>query len=122
VKAYDALTEGRFDGRSSLKTWLYRIVTRTAIDYRRSRTLREKPVDAASMAFVDGARTADAVVALGELEDLLGTLVDEQRSALVLQAMEGFTNREIGEILGCSEGAVEQRLIRARAELKARVG
>jgi RNA polymerase sigma-70 factor (ECF subfamily) len=52
---------------------------------------------------------------------LLATLPDEQRSALVLQAMEGFTNREIGEIVGCSEGAVEQRLVRARAELKARV-
>jgi DNA-directed RNA polymerase specialized sigma24 family protein len=35
--------------------------------------------------------------------------------------MEGFTNREIGEILECSEGAVEQRLMRARATLKAKV-
>jgi RNA polymerase sigma-70 factor (ECF subfamily) len=121
VKAYDALAEGRFDGRSSLKTWLYRIVTRTAIDQRRSRAVRERPVDTAPAGVVDGARAADAVVALGELEDLLGTLPDEQRSALVLQAMEGFTNREIAAILGSSEGAVEQRLVRARAELKARV-
>ena len=121
VKAYDALVAGRFDGRSSLKTWLYRIVTRTAIDYRRSRATREKFLDVSPDPAVDGPRAADAHVALRELEALLDELPDEQRGALVLQAMEGFTNREIGEILGCSEGAVEQRLVRARATLKAKV-
>jgi len=121
VKAYDALVAGRFDGRSSLKTWLYRIVTRTAIDHRRGRATREKLLDVSPDPTVDGPRAADAHVALRELEALLDELPDEQRGALVLQAMEGFTNREIGEILGCSEGAVEQRLVRARAALKAKV-
>jgi RNA polymerase sigma-70 factor (ECF subfamily) len=121
LKAYDALVAGRFDGRSSLKTWLYRIVTRTAIDYRRSRSARAKLLDVSLGGAIDGAGTADAHVALRELELLLDVLPDEQRSTLVLQAVEGFTNREIGEILGCSEGAVEQRLVRARAALKAKV-
>jgi RNA polymerase sigma-70 factor (ECF subfamily) len=121
VKAYDALLAGRFDGRASLKTWLYRIVTRTAIDHRRSRATRERLLDASPDASVDGPAAADALVALRELEGLLEGLPEEQRSTLVLQAMEGFTNREIGEILGCSEGAVEQRLVRARATLKTKV-
>jgi RNA polymerase sigma-70 factor (ECF subfamily) len=121
VKAYDALLAGRFDGRASLKTWLYRIVTRTAIDYRRSRATRERLLDVSSDASVDGPAAADALVALRELEGLLEELPEEQRSTLLLQAMEGFTNREIGEILGCSEGAVEQRLVRARATLKTKV-
>jgi RNA polymerase sigma-70 factor (ECF subfamily) len=121
VKAYDALVAGRFDGRSSLTTWLYRIVTRTAIDHRRHRAVREKLADAAGDRAVDGAGAADAHVALRELEELLVELPDEQRSALVLQALEGLTNREIGEVLGCSEGAVEQRLVRARVALKAKV-
>ncbi len=121
VKAFDALVAGRFDGRSSLKTWLYRIVTRTAIDQRRSRASRAKLRDTSPDATIDGLGAADAHVALRELEGLLDELPDEQRSALVLQAMEGFTNREIGEILGCSEGAVEQRLVRARAALKTKV-
>jgi RNA polymerase sigma-70 factor (ECF subfamily) len=121
LKAYDALVAGRFDGRSSLKTWLYRIVTRTAIDSRRSRAAREKLADVSLGGALDGGSAADAHVALRELEALLDDLPDEQRTTLVLQAMEGFTNREIGEILGCSEGAVEQRLVRARAALKAKV-
>jgi RNA polymerase sigma-70 factor (ECF subfamily) len=121
VKAYDALVFGRFDGRSSLKTWLYRIVTRTAIDLRRSRARRKRLSDALPEASIDGRVGADAHVALRELEELFEGLPEEQRSALVLQAFEGFTNREIGEILECSEGAVEQRLMRARATLKAKV-
>ncbi len=121
MKAFDALAAGRFDGRSSLRTWLYRIVTRTAIDQRRSRARREKLLDASPDGALDGLGAADAHVALRELEELLDELPDEQRSALVLQAMEGFTNREIGEILGSSEGAVEQRLVRARAALKKKV-
>lgn len=121
MKAYDALVAGRFDGRSALTTWLYRIVTRTAIDLRRTRATREKLADVSSGSAFDGPAAADAHIALRELEGLMEDLPDEQRSTLVLQAMEGFTNREIGEILGCSEGAVEQRLIRARAALKAKV-
>jgi RNA polymerase sigma-70 factor (ECF subfamily) len=121
VKAYDALVAGRFDGRSSLKTWLYRIVTRTAIDHRRSRAHRDKLAIAVPDGAFDGSQAADAHVALRELEELLDGLPDEQSSTLILQAMEGFTNREIGEILGCSEGAVEQRLVRGRAALRAKV-
>jgi RNA polymerase sigma-70 factor (ECF subfamily) len=121
VKAYDALVAGRFDGRSSLQTWLYRIVTRTAIDHGRSRKSREQLRDVGSERALDGSSAADAHVALRELEALLAELPDEQRGALVLQALEGFTNREIGEVLGCSEGAVEQRLVRARTALKAKV-
>jgi RNA polymerase sigma-70 factor (ECF subfamily) len=121
VKAYDSLVLDRFDGRSSLKTWLYRIVTRTAIDLRRSRARRKRLTDALPEGSIDGLAGADAHVALRELEVLFEELPEEQRSALVLRALEGFSNREIGEILECSEGAVEQRLMRARAALKAKV-
>ncbi|HEY3500979.1 MAG TPA: RNA polymerase sigma factor [Polyangiaceae bacterium] len=118
VKAYRALAGGHFEGRSSVSTWLYRIVTRTAIDQRRSRSRREVLGDLLLDGALDGAAAADSHVALRELSDLLGELPEEQRSALVLQALEGFTNREIAEILECSEGAVEQRLVRARAALR----
>jgi len=124
VKAHRALTSGRFDGRASLKTWLYRIVTRTAIDHKRSQKRGERLVesDALLEGAFDGGAQAESHVALRELEEWLATLPLEQRSALVLQSMEGFTNREIAGILECSEGAVEQRLVRARAALRTREG
>lgn len=118
VKAYAALVDGSFEGRSSVTTWLHRIVTRTAIDTKRRRSRRETYDDVAPEVPVDGAAAADGHVALRELSGWLADLPEEQSSTLVLQALEGFTNREIAEILECSEGAVEQRLVRARAALR----
>jgi RNA polymerase sigma-70 factor (ECF subfamily) len=122
VKAHRALTSGRFDGRASLKTWLYRIVTRTAIDHKRSQRRGERLAasDTGLEVGFDGGAQAESYVALHELEEWLATLPLEQRSALVLQSLEGFTNGEIAGILECSEGAVEQRLVRARASLRGR--
>jgi RNA polymerase sigma-70 factor, ECF subfamily len=121
VKAYRALVEGRFEGRAALSTWLYRIVTRTAIDHKRGRGRREIYSDVVPEASFDGSNAADSLIALRELEGLLAELPEEQSSALVLQALEGLSNREIAEILECSEGAVEQRLVRARAALREKV-
>jgi RNA polymerase sigma-70 factor (ECF subfamily) len=63
---------------------------------------------------------ADARVALRELSELLSQLSPEQRAALVLKELEGLSAKEAAAALGCSEGAVEQRVLRAREVLKAR--
>lgn len=118
VKAYGALTAGTFEGRASVATWLHRIVTRTAIDVKRQRARRETYDESPPEAPFDGTSAADGHLALRELSEWLDELPEEQSSALVLQALEGFTNREIAEILECSEGAVEQRLVRARTALR----
>jgi RNA polymerase sigma-70 factor (ECF subfamily) len=116
VKAYRALARGQFDARSSVRTWLYSIVTRTAIDSLRSGQRRRAL--AAMDRVPDGPASPDAHLALLELASVLDRLPPDQRTALVLKSVEGRSSREIGEILGCSEGAVEQRLVRARAALE----
>lgn len=120
VKAYQALTGGRFEQRSSVTTWLRHIVTNTAIDALRSRSRRPVPSELVAESGWDGAAGAEAHMALAELNDLLGTLPPDQRAAVVLQSVEGHAVAEIALILGCSEGAVEQRLVRARATLRER--
>jgi RNA polymerase sigma-70 factor (ECF subfamily) len=119
VKAYRALTTGEFDGRANVSTWLYRIVTNQAIDAMRSRVRRPKPTDTADESISDLA-SAEQKLALAELEDWLGDLPPDQRAALVMKSIEGMTSPEIAEIMQCSEGAVEQRLVRARAALRKR--
>ena len=59
-------------------------------------------------------------VALGELERMLDQLPEDQRAALVLRELEGMSNAEVAEVLETTEGAIEQRLIRARATLRRR--
>ena len=119
VKAYRALTTGEFDGRANVSTWLYRIVTNQAIDAMRSRVRRPKPTDTADESISDLA-SAEQKLALAELEDWLGDLPPDQRAALIMKSVEGMTSPEIAEIMQCSEGAVEQRLVRARAALRKR--
>jgi RNA polymerase sigma-70 factor, ECF subfamily len=119
VKAHQAMIEGRFDGRSRVETWLYRIVTNTAIDALRSGKHRERTTDVLPEPAWDGAAAAEARIALAELDALLDTLPPDQRAAIVLKSVEGLSGVEIAQILGITEGAVEQRLVRARAALRA---
>ena len=119
VKAFRALTAGHFERRSSASTWLYRIVVNGAIDAKRGRARRHESSDDVQVEpGWDGAAFAEARLALGELDQWLDALPAEQRAALVLQTMEGLNNTEIAQVLGVSEGAVEQRLVRARATLR----
>ncbi len=112
--------EGQFDRRSSVKTWLYRIATNTSLDALRSRKSRQAVLDVA--VGEAGVENAEARLALSELAGWLSVLPDEQRVAIILSAVEGLSSAEIGEVLGCSEGAVEQRLVRARATLRRKRG
>ncbi|MEZ4374293.1 MAG: RNA polymerase sigma factor [Polyangiaceae bacterium] len=122
VKAFNALTDGRFDGRSSVQTWLYRIVSNAAIDATRRRKARPVSDTDDYEPEADTSVDPDGRLALRELDEWLSELSVEQRTVLILRAVEGFSTAETADILGCSEGAVEQRLIRARANLSKRRG
>lgn len=115
VKAYRALAAGKFDGRSKVSTWLHRIVLNATTDAKRARK-GEPPRSESSPPDVAG--STEARLALRELGDWLSTLPDEQQVVVVLKAVEELSSAEIAEILGCSEGAVEQRLVRARTALR----
>ncbi len=119
VKAWNAIEHNRFEGRAQLETWLYRIVTNTAIDALRSRRRRDRtgalPADLPA-----GVQATDTGAALRELAAWLGDLPEDQHAAVVLKELEGMTSAEIAVVLDCSEGAVEQKLVRARATLRGR--
>ena len=120
VKTYQALTSGGFDGRSAIETWLYRVVVNASVDERRRRGRRPAPTDTIGDVAWDGRPSAEARIALSELSDWLSDLPTEQHAAIVLKCVEGLSSAEVARTLGCSEGAVEQRLVRARAALRRR--
>ncbi|MFK8004212.1 MAG: RNA polymerase sigma factor [Polyangiales bacterium] len=121
TKAYIALRDGRFTKREggTLEAWLKRIVVRTALDSLRARKRRRVREVAHETCTPE---VASARLALRELEVLLDALPSSQRVALVLKEVEGMSVREIAAAMDCSEGAVEQRLVRGRAALRARRG
>jgi RNA polymerase sigma-70 factor (ECF subfamily) len=121
VNMYRALSERRFDGRSSLETWIYRVVTNRAIDVLRARQARTRGEGLGAREPSAGVvATPEARLALRELAAWLDQLPAEQRAALVLKEIEGLNTAEVAAVLGCSEGAVEQRLVRARQALRHR--
>jgi RNA polymerase sigma-70 factor, ECF subfamily len=122
LRAFDALGAGRFDGRSGAYTWLYRVVANAAVDALRSRRRRARRIDPEGEidAPVDDEGRLAARAALREIEALLGDLPADQRAAMVLKEIEGLSSNEVAAVMDCSVGAVEQRLVRARAALRQR--
>lgn len=121
-----------FRGDSSLSTWIYRIATNTAIDYRRkqSDTLQTRMADERSAG--DPASEMDAVADPGPPQDkqlirkemnecikgIVDGLPESYRTVLILSDLEELTNSEIAGILDISLETVKIRLHRARARLK----
>jgi RNA polymerase sigma-70 factor, ECF subfamily len=108
---------GDFRGDSAVTTWLHRIVVNACLDRMRRRAAR--PV--ASEHGLDLlTRTPqldpDRDVALDVLA-ALRTLGPEQRAALVLVDMLGYSVADTAEILGVSPGTVKSRCARGRARL-----
>jgi RNA polymerase sigma-70 factor (ECF subfamily) len=112
----------RFEGRSSVRTWLYGValgVVRNA--RRRARFRRFLGLDAAEAAepFEPEAQP-DAQLERREAKQVvhavLEKLPEKKRTVLVLFELEGLSGEEIAEVVGCPVQTVWTRLFRARQE------
>lgn len=64
----------------------------------------------------------EAKVQLSEVDRALARLPDEQREAVLLVMVEGYSYREAAEIVGCPVGTLNSRLVRGRDALLAFLG
>jgi RNA polymerase sigma-70 factor (ECF subfamily) len=122
VRAYTALRDGAFrSDRAALASWLRRIVTRASLDALRARHRRREAGDEGLDVVATSSPSPSAPVDRRDLERAIQDLPTEQRAAFVLRELEGLTLKETAAELGCTEGAVEQRVLRAWAGLKRRL-
>ena len=108
-----------YRGEAAVTTWLHRIVVNACLDLVRRRKVRptdplpddeaRHPADPADPI---GARVTSLVV-----EQALATLPFEQRAALVLVDIQGYSVEEAATILECAPGTVKSRCSRGRARL-----
>ncbi|KHL10611.1 RNA polymerase sigma-70 factor (ECF subfamily) [Mumia flava] len=145
VRAWKALD--RFEGRSSLRSWLYRIATNVCMDTLGSGQRRARPMDLSSTAWQP---VADSLSARRANEDWLEPMVDErvlppsadpaevaagresirlafvsalqhlpprQRSVLILREVLRWQAKEVAELLDTTVASVNSALQRARATL-----
>lgn len=107
---------GSFRGDSAVRTWLHRIAVNVCLEWRRARRPQAPLSDTLDCGAPRGDPAAEAVSRLHILE-ALATLRPDQRAALVLQAVEGYSMAEIAGILHWSPKKVENELYRARLAL-----
>ncbi len=109
----------RFRGDSAVTTWLHRIVVNACLDRVRRRAARPTvpltDTEPAPVAPVDSDTALDVRAALAQLP------VD-QRAALVLVDVQGYSVAEAAAVLGVAEGTVKSRCARGRARLAALLG
>src|SRR3984957_19832525 len=137
---------GQFEGRSSLRTWLYRIATNSCLRALENRRRRPLPAGLGGPADPDGsldpaaagvrwlepfpdvlldAESADPAAIVTSRQDLrlaliaaLQYLPGRQRSVLILRDVLMWRAAEVAELLGISTVAVNSVLQRARAGLR----
>jgi RNA polymerase sigma-70 factor (ECF subfamily) len=139
-RAYD-----RFEGRSALRSWLYRIATNVCFDMLESRKRRARPMDLgpAGEPIAENLRTPDVpwlepvpdgrVVPDGDPAEVVATresvrlafvaalqhLPPKQRAVLILCQVLRWKASEVAELLEASVASVNSALQRARATLEA---
>jgi RNA polymerase sigma-70 factor (ECF subfamily) len=126
-------TLSRFEGRSSLKTWIYRIVLNQCRNRRRfwRRRFRDRSLPIESMTPGDEARASREPREPGPLVQLerreqsrhvqaaLLKLSFDHRAILLLREVEEMSCEEVARALDIPEGTVKSRLARARDALRA---
>jgi RNA polymerase sigma-70 factor (ECF subfamily) len=123
---------GRFEGRSSLSTWLTRIVINEALGRARAERRRRARLEAEGVPVLDVYREKlmagseapppDAAVAREQLRRLLehaiADLPDPFRTTFVLREIEGLSVEDTAEVLEIPPATVKTRLLRARRRLQ----
>jgi RNA polymerase sigma-70 factor (ECF subfamily) len=103
----------KFDQKRNFKNWLFSIAYKRAVDRRRRinfffKRIREIKRNE-ERAFEQNRE---------EIWEMLEKLNSKEKTAILLQALEGFTAKEIGDVIGCSENTVRVHIFNARRKLK----
>ena len=116
LSAFRAGRGAAFRGDAAPTTWLHRIVVNACLDRVRRRAAR--PADPLPQHDVPARGDAVGSRLTGlDVEAALRTLPVEQRSALVLVDMYGWSVEDAAQVLDCPSGTVKSRCARGRARL-----
>lgn len=128
IRAYRAL--GKFEGKSSFYTYLYRIATNVCLTVAQREQRRPDRVslngmqEANAMALDrfwgtdEPQNDIDRIGLRDQIQNVLNLLSPEHRAVVVLKDIEDFSQEEIADVLGLSIGTVKSRISRARARLR----
>jgi RNA polymerase sigma-70 factor (ECF subfamily) len=111
---------GQWQEGTRLDSWMYRIMRNIFIDERRAAARRSETFvheDAGLEIGADGGQ--EARTELSMVDRAMSRLPADQREAVLLVMVEGYSYKEAAEIVGCPVGTLNSRLVRGRDALMA---
>ncbi|PKP13942.1 MAG: RNA polymerase subunit sigma-70 [Bacteroidetes bacterium HGW-Bacteroidetes-3] len=110
---------GQFNFKGSFEGWLKRVMINTVLlKYRKKNVLNIVTEDIPDEVIVD---VDDDEISLDFLLNLINELPDRYRLVFNLYALDGYSHKEISEMLQIAEGTSKSNLARARAILKQKI-
>ncbi len=112
-----------FRGDALVTTWLHRVVVNACLDRIRANKVRaaeplpEDPDRSTDLGTTHRADPLEQQEERSTVAAALGRLNPDQRAALVLVDMEGYSVDEAARLLGCAPGTIKSRCARGRAKL-----
>lgn len=121
LKAWRALSQTTDADELRFDSWLYRIATRTAIDYLRGSQVRwlrriQRVVEINLIARLPGPE--DRVAEREHITQALARVTPKYRACLLLQIEAGFSQKEIAHLLGSNEKSVSVYVSRGREQFR----
>ncbi|MCC6877707.1 MAG: sigma-70 family RNA polymerase sigma factor [Sandaracinaceae bacterium] len=130
VRAWRAID--RFDGRSQLSTWLYRVCVNVCLNHLRKRKRNDasdlgdpkipEPEADPTQGQTDPRHTMEARQMQDRLSDALAGLSESLRTTVMMVLVEGMPQKDVAQVLGCSEGTIAWRIHEARRRLRLVLG
>jgi RNA polymerase sigma factor (sigma-70 family) len=119
IKAFEKIRQ--FEGRGHFEGWLRKIMVNTALaEYRKKRYLNLE-MAYSSDRDEDNSEHIECNMAAAELLEIIKELPAQYKLVFNLYAIEGYSHKEIANMLGISEGTSKSNLSRARDILKKKV-
>jgi len=116
IKVYANI--GNFKKNCPLEFWVRKIVVNTALKHLRSKQLLTVSHEAEEVSNLSSDNFSLAGYSMEELLAIIQSLAPRYRMVFNLYAIEGYNHKEIGEMLGISEGTSKSQYSRARAILQ----
>jgi RNA polymerase sigma-70 factor (ECF subfamily) len=118
----------RFDGRSQLSTWLYRVCVNVCLNHLRRRKRHDasdisdpripEPSADPTQGTTDPRHALEANQLSGRITAALDGLSESLRTTVILVLVQGMPQKEVANVLGCSEGTIAWRIHEARRRLR----
>ena len=126
LKVY--LAAGSYVPKSKFRTWLFKIATNHCLNHLRDNKCNTQTLDlfelneAGFIAIAPDNYCPERICEKKELSQIVQTAIinlpQKQQVAILLQKYDGFSYKEISQVLGCSVSAVESLIQRARQNLR----